>query len=454
MKLKNTLLLFAALASAKFIKDTPIREINSLDEFESFVLSSKHPTVVQFVENNCQYTKISMPMFVEETKKIAGFSHTAQVNCDTNNDTKQICKLYNIKFSPQVKLFQGAEGVFKSFRLQYQHHDLMAALTELLDNSTSSNVELITDITKFVPKTEDPDSNKIILLPTAGKQNEIPNLFKSLALEFQALNNKFYYCKPELVKDLLETLNINTQSMLSSTGSIKHNSVLVTKGNRGPFLFKGNQLKRGSVASFLSKYLTSVNPFSMINKTEKPTQHQNQQVIAKAQFAHNDENQKKKDVHTPSPTPNNSGFYRIETKEELRNFCLLENSKPCVMSSIAARFMLEHIKILFEVRETLRPELRDALNFVYINDVNHEPDEIADLLDFLPYPSSPVAKILPGEPKKWYHAMTVTYMNGAEKWKVNLKGEYATIESITKLIEQSYNNENVDKRTTITKKLY
>lgn len=449
--LKNTLLLFAALASAKFIKDTPIREINSLDEFESFVLSSKHPTVVQFVENNCQYTKFSMPMFVEETKKIAGFSHAAQVNCDTNNDTKQICKLYNIKFSPQVKLFQGAEGVFKSFRLQYKHHDLMAALTELLDDATSSSVELITDITKFVPKTEDPDTNKIILLPTAGKQNEIPNLFKSLSLEFQALNNKFYYCKPELVKDLLKTLNINTQSMLSSTGSIKHNSVLVTKGNRGPFLFKGNQLKRGSVVSFLSKYLTSVNPFSLTNKIEKPIQHQNQQVIGKAQIVQNDENQKK-DGYAPSP--NNSGFHRIETKEELKNFCLVENSKPCVMSSIAARFMLENMKVLFKVQQTLKPELRDALNFVYINDVNDEPEEIADLLDFLPYPSSPVAKILPSEPKKWYHAMTVTYMNGPEKWKVNLKGEYATVESITKLIEQSYDNKNVDKRTTITKKLY
>ena len=74
MKLQKPLLLLAASTSisAKYIKNTHIRDISSLNEFESFVLSTNHPTVVQFVENSCKYTDIIMPSFIGEIQRVAG----------------------------------------------------------------------------------------------------------------------------------------------------------------------------------------------------------------------------------------------------------------------------------------------------------------------------------------------------------------------------------------------
>jgi thioredoxin-like negative regulator of GroEL len=454
MKPQNSLLLLAASASvsAKYIKNTNIRDISSLDEFESFVLSTNHPTVVQFVENNCQYTKVIMPLFIGEIQKIAGLTKAAQVNCDTNNDTQEICKSYNVKFSPQVKLFQGAEGAIKDFRLQYKPQELTTALTEFFDNAPAPRVELITDISKFAPKTENPSSNRIILLPATEKQNGIPNLFKSVSIDFQAPNNKFYYCLPELVDDLLEVLNVDPRSLLSKTGLHKYNSVLVTEGNRGPFLFKGSRLKRGSLTKFLSKYLTQIDPLNFENKFTQGMQQQEQKVLAQEQqLVKNAYNQQDQD-NTPKHKAND--LYQIQTKEEFRKFCLSEDSKPCIVSSIAARYYLDNMRILFEVRDNLKQELKNALNFVYFHDVQAEPEEIADYLDFLPYPASPIPSRAPGEPKKWYHSMAVAYINGPEKWKVNLKDEYASTNSILNLISQTYNNRNVNKRTKITKQLY
>lgn len=454
MKLQKPLLLLAASTSisAKYIKNTHIRDISSLNEFESFVLSTNHPTVVQFVENSCKYTDIIMPSFIGEIQRVAGLSKAVQVKCDANNDTQEICKSYNVQFSPQVKLFQGTEGAIKDFRLQFKSQELNTALAEFFNNVPGPGVELITDISQFAPKTEDPNSNRIILLPATEKQNQIPNLFKSVALDFQSPNNKFYYCLPELVDDLLEVLNVDARLLLSKNGLHKYNSVLVTEGNRGPFLFKGSRLKRGSLTKFLSKYLTQVDPLRFESKLTKGMQQQEQKVLAQEQEpAKNVGNQQNQD-NTPKHSAND--VYQIQTKEEFRSFCLSEDSKPCIVSSIAARSYLDNMKILFEVRKNLKQELKDAVNFVYFHDVHAEPEEIADHLDFLPYPSSPIPSRIPGEPKKWYHAMAVAYVNGPEKWKVNLKDKYASTNSILELIGQTYNNQNVDRRTKITKQLY
>ena len=187
-------------------------------------------------------------------------------------------------------------------------------------------VELITDISQFAPKTEDPNSNRIILLPATEKQNQIPNLFKSVALDFQSPNNKFYYCLPELVDDLLEVLNVDARLLLSKNGLHKYNSVLVTEGNRGPFLFKGSRLKRGSLTKFLSKYLTQVDPLRFESKLTKGMQQQEQKSL------HKNKNQPRmlvtNRIKITHPSTALMTYIKFKLKKSLDHFVWVRTASP------------------------------------------------------------------------------------------------------------------------------
>ena len=121
-------LLFVALTSLPMASDNVI--IVTADNFESEVLQSDVPVLVDFWAPWCGPCKMLGPVIDQLADEYAGKAKIAKIDIESDEDTKQLAVTQGVSSIPALMLFKGGEKVEETLGAQAK-----TALAGMIDNA-------------------------------------------------------------------------------------------------------------------------------------------------------------------------------------------------------------------------------------------------------------------------------------------------------------------------------
>ncbi|CAG8437068.1 10505_t:CDS:10 [Ambispora gerdemannii] len=316
--------------------------------------------LVEFFAPWCGHCKNLAPEYKKVAKNLKGIARVAAVDCD-NDMNKVICKRYDIKGFPTIKLFPSQSvpdkknpGAFTKKPKDYQGPRTAKAIVDYVLGEIPSFVQPISNkhptkktltIDEFLEK-DNATLPKAILF--TNKERTTP-LYKSLSIDFR--NHMLLGEVRQSESEILKKFGINSFPTL----------LVIPAGESDAVAFDG-KLDHGLIFEFFTKYAPSSSKKSHTKKSEK----------SESKKAKDNENVKK-DEQPVEPEIFNSNISQIQTQTDLESQCTSKLTGLCILSFI----LLEpefpesiaenesNQSILRRVKEKLHNELSVKINLYF-----------------------------------------------------------------------------------------
>lgn len=180
------LLTLLGSTSALYSKGGPVQQL-SRKSFESVILNSDLPAVVEFYAPWCGHCKALAPAYQKVATNLEGLVNVAAVDCDAASN-RQLCGEYGVQGFPTIKLFpskaDGNPNAKKRTKTARDYNGprtakgIADAATGALPDSFITRIQGLAGLDKFKSKSSLP---KVILV--SAKARSTP-LYKSLSARF------------------------------------------------------------------------------------------------------------------------------------------------------------------------------------------------------------------------------------------------------------------------------
>lgn len=431
--------LLSVSAAESLYENTPVIELSG-EIFQTQVLDTRHPTIVEFYTPWCDQCKTLKPELVKAAKQLKGIANLAAVNCD-NEENKAICHEYKIEDYPKIKIFGPTKRTKKSGSSEFiedytDSHTSKAIRKAMLAQLKSAEVKKVTDWQVFHKKYENrprvvlaspffESSNNENKQDRKNKRNGANLLatWKSLAIEFDQRVN----LRNKKMNPIFAYMNVNTENQKNDDNHDLMTSFLAlfrANNSDNVPVVHGDDMSRSSIRKFLQEYFNVTDPLEASErqakglkkrlakaqkakelkekkaepkivvkdektKVQKSKQHSqitdylnNPLITGLAKFPTADQLSEKTDFVLKN---------RIYTWSDIRKLCLGPSSKPCVIAVSSQNQLISTASLFKNAQATanqyLEPENQPTWGyFVDLeSDLSNELSQIADTLGLRPY---------------------------------------------------------------------